>query len=204
MKFKPIYVYLGVIVVFIVAIVFFSGITKKSNNTVSFNEGAQMPDDDVHGSMRSRGNGEMPGKENVMQEMKEKMNALKMAIEKNPNDTTKVREYADLQIAHNPEEAIKLYERILKIDSKRTDILLQMTFTYYNIGDIDKSIEYNNKVLSIDKNNLFAQYNVGGLAQAKGDNKKAISIWKEIVKKYPKTEVAHIAEQAAKQLEKAK
>ncbi len=204
MKFKSIYVYLGVIVVFIFAIVFFSGVTKKANNTVSFSEGSQMPDDEIHGGMRSRGNGEMPGKENVMQEMKEKMNTLKMAIEKNPNDTAKVREYADLQIAHNPEEAIKLYERIIKVDPKRTDILLQLTFTFYNIGDIEKAIEYNNKVLSIDKNNLFAQYNVGGLAQVKGDNKKAIAIWKEIVKKYPNSEVAHIAEQAAKQLEMAK
>jgi len=204
MKFKPIYVYAGVIVVFILAIVFFSDITKKGNTQATVSEGAQMPDDDIHGGMRSRGNGGMPGKDNVMQEMLEKMNALKLAVEKNPNDTAKVREYADLQMTHNPEESIKLYERILKIDPKRIDILLQLTFTHYNIGDVDKAVEYNNKVLSIDRNNLFAQYNVGGLAQVKGDNKKAIAIWKELARKNPNTEVAHIAEQAAKQLEGAK
>jgi tetratricopeptide (TPR) repeat protein len=132
------------------------------------------------------------------------MDALKIAVEKNPNDTTKVREYADMLAVHNSEEAIKLYERIIKVDPKRVDILLQLTFTYYNTGNLDKATEYNNKVLSVDKNNLYAQYNMGGLAQAKGDNKKAIAIWKDIAKKYPNTEVAHIAEQAAKQLEQAK
>lgn len=204
MKFKPIYVYLGVFVVFVAAIVFFSNVTKDANNAGTISEGAQMPEDDIHSGMRSRGNGEMPGQDNVMKEMVEKMNALKLAIEKNPNDTAKVREYADMQIAHNPEEAIKLYERIIKIDPKRTDVLLQMTFTFYNTGELEKAIEYNNKVLSVDKNNLYAQYNIGGLAQAKGDTKKAIAVWKELAKKYPKTEVAHIAEQAAKQLEQAK
>lgn len=204
MKIKPIYVYLGVFVVFIAAIAFFSGVTKQSNGASALSEGAQMPDDDIHSGMRTRGNGEIPGKDNVMKEMVEKMNALKAAIEKNPSDTAKVREYADMQITHNPEEAIKLYENILKIDPKRTDIMLQITFTYYNTGDVEKAIEYNNKVLSVDKNNLYAQYNIGGLAQAKGDNKKAITVWKELAKKYPKTEVGHIAEQAAKQLEQAK
>ena len=204
MKFKPIYIYLGVFVVFVAAIVFFSNVTKESNKAGTIAEGAQMPDDDVHGGMRSRGNGDMPGKDNVMEDAKKKMDALKLEVEKNPNDTTKVREYADMLGVHNPEEAIKLYERIIKVDPRRTDILLQLTFTYYNTGNLDKATEYNNKVLSVDKNNLYAQYNVGGLAQAKGDNKKAITIWKDIAKKYPKTEVAHIAEQAAKQLEQAK
>ncbi len=203
MKIKPIYIYLGVFVVFIAAIVFFSDIAKQANTAGSVGEGAQIPDDDIHSGMRSRGDWEIPGKDNVMKEMVEKMNALKIAIEKNPKDTAKVREYADLQITHNPEEAIKLYESILRIDPARTDVLLQMTFTFYNIGDVDKAIEYNSRVLSIDKNNLYAQYNVGGLAQAKGDNKKALAVWRELVKKYPKTEVAHIAEQAVKQLEQA-
>jgi len=204
MKLKPIYIYLGVFVVFVIAIVYFSNTTKEANGGGAISEGAQMPEDDIHGGMRSRGNGDMPGKDNVMQEATEKMNALKLAVEKNPNDTTKIREYADLLSVHNPDEAITLYEKIIKVDPKRTDILLQLTFTYYNKGDLNKAVEYNDRVLSVDKNNLYAQYNIGGLAQAKGDNKKAISIWKELAKKYPKTEVAHIAEQAAKQLEQAK
>lgn len=201
MKVRPIYIYLGVFLVFVAAMVFFSRTTKNSNNASEINPQAQMPTDDTHSKMRSQGNGDVPSKSNVMQEAIEKINALKADVEKNPNDTAKVRQYADVQIAHKPEEAIKLYERILKIDSKRTDILLQLTFVYFNQGDVKKAEEYNSKVLTIDKNNLIAKFNTAGLAQAKGDEKKAKAIWQDLAKKYPQSEVGHLAAQLVKQLD---
>jgi tetratricopeptide (TPR) repeat protein len=200
MKVKPVFVYLGVFIVFIAAVIFFSNTTKNSNTPSAINPQAKMPDDDIHGKMKSQGNGDSPNKSNVMKEAVDKINNLKAGVEKNPNDTLKAREYADVLIAHKPDEAIKLYERILKADPKRVDILLQLTFVYFNQGNIDKAEEYNSKVLMIDKNNLFAQYNLGGLAQARGNDKKAASIWQELAKKYPQTEIGRMAGEVAKQV----
>jgi len=200
MKVKPIYIYLGVFLVFVAALIFFSRTTKDSNKAMGIDPQAQMPDDDIHGKMKSQGNGDVPSKSNVMQDAVEKINTLKADVEKNPNDTVKVREYADVLLAHKPEEAIKLYERILKVDSKRTDILLQLTFVYFNQGDEKKAEEYNSKVLMIDNNNLIAKFNTAGLAQAKGDDKKAKAIWQDLANKYPQTEVGHMAGELVKQL----
>ncbi len=202
MKIKPIFLYLGIFLVFLAALIIFSQVTKESGKPGAISQNAQMPNDDVHSGMRSKEDG--PSKNDVMKEAIEKMNQLKAEVDKNPSDTSKTRVLADMLIAHEPEQAIKYYEKILKVDSKRTDILLQLTYAHYNRGDVKQAIEYNNKVLAIDKNNLYALYNSGGLAQAQGDKQQAIKIWKEIAAKYPKTEVGHIALQASKQLEKEK
>jgi len=201
MKIKPIYIYLGVFVIFILAVLFFSNAAKNSNTAKELNPNAQMPNDDVHKGIAEQGNGDMPSKSNVMKEAVEKMNALKAAVAKNPNDTLKVREYAEMVQAHDPDEAIKLYEGILKVGPKRTDLLLELTFLYFNKGDIKKAEEYNNKVLSIDKNSLIANYNLGGLAQAKGDIKTAKAIWQDLAKKYPNTQVGSMAGELAKHID---
>jgi tetratricopeptide (TPR) repeat protein len=201
MKLKAIYIYLGVFIIFVAAVIFFSKTTNDSNKAMEINPQAQMPDDDIHGKMKSQGNGDTPSKSNLMQDAVERINALKSEAEKSPNDTLKVREYADVLIAHKPEEAIKLYERILRIDSKRTDILLQLTFVYFNQGDMKKAEEFNSKVLTVDNNNLIAKFNIGGLAQAKGDERKAKSVWQDLANRYPQTEVGKLAAQLVQQLD---
>jgi tetratricopeptide (TPR) repeat protein len=201
MKIKPIYIYLGVFVIFVVAVILFSSATKNSKTAGELNSNSQMPNDDVHKGMVQQGSGEMPSKSNVMKEALEKMNALKVAIEKNPNDTSKVREYAEMVQVHDPIEAIRLYENILKAGPKRIDILLELTFLYFNKGDLKKSEEYNKKVLDIDGTNMIANYNLGGLAQAKGDIKTAKAIWSGIAKKYPNTQIGSMAGELAKQLD---
>mgnify|MGYP001599541817 CR=1 FL=1 len=201
MKIKPIYIYLGVFVIFIAAVLFFSNAAKNSKTARELNPNTQMPIDDIHKGIAEQGNGDMPSKSNVMKEAVEKMNALKAAVEKKPNDTLKVREYAEMVQAHEPDEAIKLYENILKVGPKRTDLLLELTFLYFNKGDVKKAEEYNSKVLNIEKNNLIANYNLGGLAQAKGDIKTAKTIWQDLARKYPNTQIGNMAGELAKQLE---
>lgn len=201
MKVKPIFIYLGVFLIFVLAVLFFSKTTQKSNSAPEISQQAQMPNDDIHGKMKSQGNGDVPSRSNLMEDAVQKINSLKAAYEKNPNDTASVRNYADVLLAHKPDEATKLYEKILRIDPKRTDILLQLTFVYFNQGDVKKAEEYNSKVLSIDNNNLIAKFNVGGLAQAKGDEKKARAVWQDLSNKYPQTEVGKLAANIIKQLD---
>lgn len=202
MKLKPIYIYLTIFVVFIISIVLFSNSTKKSNLTDNQQMNGQMPEDDVHKNLKSQGNGDAPSASNVMKEAIERMNKLKEEVNKNPNDTLKLREYADmLTLAHKPDEAIEYYSKILKFDPKRIDVLLQLTYVHFNKGDLDKALEYTNKALQVDKNNLIANYNLGAVLNAKGDKRQAILIWKNLALKYPNTDVGHIAKESAKQLE---
>ncbi len=196
MKFKPFYIYIIVFIAFIVGIVLFS--TNNSNNDKSM---TKMPEDDIHKSLQNEG---APSKDNVTESAIKRLNELKKAYDANPSDTLKMREYADmLTMAHKPTEAISLYNKILAVDGKRIDVLLQLTFLHYNNGDFDKAESYTNKILSIDKNNFLADYNLGAIEAAKGNNTKAKLIWQNVIKKYPNENIANIADQSIKQLEAA-
>lgn len=158
-----------------------------------------MPNDEVHSKLKT---GDEPSKSNVMQAAIEKLNALKADVEKNPKDTSKVREYADmLTMSHKSDEAIQYYNQILKVDPKRIDVLLQLTYVYFNKGDLAKADDYTNKILKIDKNNLFGLYNTGAIAQAKGDSKKARATWQDLSKRYPNSEVGKLAVRSIQQLD---
>jgi len=148
-----------------------------------------------------KGDGSNPSNGNVNPEVIKKMDALKSAAEKNPNDTAKVREYADfLAVAHKQDEAIVLYERILKKDPKRKDLLFSLSFIYYNKQDLVKSEEITNRILLLDKNDLQAQYNLGALAASKGDIEKARLIWNKIIKEHPESQVSELAQSSLNQL----
>jgi len=195
MKIKPIYIYLILFVAFVIGIIIFSGTSSSSSDPVN-----KMPDDNVHKGFQS--GEESPSKGNVMESAVKKLEELKTAYEKNPNDTLRIREYADmLTMAHKPEEAISLYNKILGVDNKRVDVLLQLTFLHYNKGELNKAEDITNSILKIDKNNNLANYNLGAIAAAKGDKNKAKEIWQNVIKKFPNTTVAHIAEQSITQLE---
>lgn len=197
MKFKPVYIYIIVFIAFIVGIVLFS--TNNSNNDKSI---AKMPEDDIHKSLQNEGGS--PSKDNVMESAIKRLDELKKAYDASPTDTLKIREYADmLTMAHKPTEAITLYNKILAVDGKRIDVLLQLTFLHYNNGDFDKAESFTKKILSIDKNNFLADYNLGAIEAAKGNNAKAKVIWENVIKKYPNADIANIADQSIKQLEAA-
>jgi len=201
MKVKPIYIYLGVFVVFVIALIYFSNKAKESV-TSNTQINPEMPEDDMHGKMNPHNKDEMPSKSNVMKEAVERMNALKTEVDKKPNDTMKVREYADmLTFAHKMDEALVLYEKLLRIDPKRVDVLLQLTFIHFNKGDFVKAEDCTNKILQFDNNSLVAKYNLGAIYQAKGDSKRAKEIWQDLARRYPQTEVGKTAEQSLKQIE---
>jgi tetratricopeptide (TPR) repeat protein len=195
MKFKPLYGYL-ILAVILAGLVIF---TQKKSGSVSTDIAKQeIPNDEIHKGLKGS---ETPGKSNVSAEVIHKMGELKKAVEANPNDTLKLREYADfLSEAHKPDEAIKYYQKILQVDTKRTDILFSLSFIYYNKHEYNKSEELTNKILSYDKNNSLALYNLGAISATKGDNKKAEGLWNEVIQKYPNTDAAKIAKQSLSSL----
>ena len=199
MKFKPLYAYLSLIVILIVLLVVFTQ-KNKSNETAGDITNQEIPNDDIHKGLQ---NGEAPNKSNVSADIIRKMEELKKEAEKNPNDTLKLKEYADfLAEAHKPDEAIKYYQKILNIDPKRTDVLFSLSFIFYNKRDYDKSEEYTNKILSYDKNNPLALYNLGAISATRGDKNKAKKIWNGIIEEYPNSEAAKTAEESLSNLNK--
>lgn len=198
MKIKPLYIYLILFTAFIIGIVVFSNLNSKGENQKEISQ--QIPDDDIHRGMS--GDGDMPSGTNVTEDARKRLEEYKTNYEKNPNDTLKAREYADmLKMAHQNDKAIELYEKILEKDSKRIDLLLELTFLYFNNGDLKKAEELTNNILKIENNNQLAIYNSGAIAASKGENLKAKSIWEGLAKKFPGTDIAHIAKQSIMQLE---
>ncbi len=201
MKIKPIYIY-GPVIIIAVLFLIFSTRQNNSNSAESSpnTENQQMPNDDIHKNLDNPMT-ETPTKDNVSANVTHQMEMLKKEVEKSPNDTTKLKEYADfLSAAHQPEKAIPYYEQILNKDPKRTDILFSLTFIYYNQKDLGKAEEMTNKILSYDKNNEQALYNLGAIEATKGNKEKARQIWTDLINQDPNSQTSQMAENALKSL----
>jgi tetratricopeptide (TPR) repeat protein len=196
MKFKLAYLY-GILVVVVIAVIIIA--TNKREDKISAMEdiaNKEMPQDDVHKNI-GKDNPMMHGQVKVNEEVKKKMEEMKAAVDANPNDTSKVREFADfLLAAHKPDEAIPYYEMVLKKYPKRNDIRFSLTFIYYNKGELDKAEEETNKILSYDKNNSMARYNLGAIEATRGNDEKARQIWNKLIQDDPKSETAELARNA--------
>ena len=201
MKIKPVFIYILVIVIAIIVILFYSKFensetSQTPNGNVELNN-EQMPNDSVHAKFSQS---QAPSGNNVSEAIKNRMKNLEEYVNKNPNDTAKVKEYADLLFAaHDPTKAIEYYKAILMKDPKRTDIMMNMTLVNFNENNITEAEKYTNQILQIDPNNLEAIYNYGVIEVRKGNIQSAKEKWGKLVKEYPNTE---IGKTAASSLEK--
>jgi len=196
MKFKPIYFY-GILVVVAVSLLIIVGIQETSDSTEApVINNQTMPDDDVHKELKNQ-IGNTPGKENVSEEYRKKLVELKEAVDKNPTDTLAMRNYADfVSASHKMNEAISYYEKILEINSKRTDIYFSLALIYYNKQDFAKCEEVNNKVLTYDPKNQMALYNLGAIAATQGRTDKAKEFWDKVVSINAESETGKLARES--------
>lgn len=193
MKIKPLYIYLIGFAFFILVIIFFS-VKEKESKTPDEAVSGQMPNDDIHKGMGSMGSQKMGA---MSEAFKKKIADMKTALEKNPNDTLKIREYAEfLFAAHKPDESLKYLEQIIKMDPKRIDILLFETFVYHSQKNLDKAEEITNRILAMDKNNQNASFNLGVIMEDKGNKERAKQIWNDIIKRFPNSEAAKLSKEA--------
>ncbi len=201
MRIKSLYIYVIIFIAFIISLIIFSPSAKESTLDSNVNPHGQMPDDDIHRGM-SQKNENMPSKSNVAKEALKKLNHLKEEYDRNPDDTVKIRNYADmLTLAHQHDKAVELYEKILKVDSKRIDILQHLTFLYFNKGELDKAEEMSEKILTIQKGYPLALYNLGVISYMKGDKQKAKYYWNEVLKKEPNSKLAKNARELLQNLD---
>jgi Flp pilus assembly protein TadD len=196
MKIKPIYIYAAVIVVAILLLIIFTTNTEKTPDT-SLN---QMPQDEIHKGLMSKGQGG-PSGSNVSEEIRKKMESLKEGYESDPNDTIKIRQYADfLSMAHKQNDAITLYEKILNKDPKRTDVRLKLSLLYFHRQDLVAAEKVLNDVFKYDKNNARAKFNLAIIIANKGDKEKAKNLLNEIIKENPNSELAKMSEETLRSI----
>ncbi len=199
MKFKPLYFYGTIAVVVIIILIIVSQKGEQGNlKPEDITAQREIPDDEIHNPFKSE---ESPGKDNVSEGFRHKLEMLKKSVEENPADTLKIREYADmLAAAHQKEQAIEYYHKILNIDPTRTDILFSLSFIYYSIGNLDEAEIKTNKILTIDPENANAQYNLGAISAGKGNREKAKEIWMKITEQHPDKEVGIKAKKSIEKL----
>lgn len=198
MKIKPLFLYLGsILIIVLVILIVDSGNSSTSSNKLETDQQSQMPNDDIHQNL-----GNAPGSGNVSKEFKEKMSKLKTEYESNPSDTINSKEYARLlAAAHEPEKSVDVYNSILTIDPERNDIRLELATVYYNLQQYNNAKSEILKVYEEEPNSPGVQYNLGAIEAALGNIDKAKSIWQDVINKYPDSEAAEIASTSLKSLQ---
>jgi tetratricopeptide (TPR) repeat protein len=98
------------------------------------------------------------------------------------------------------EEAIGLYEKILTINPKRTDIHFALSIIYFTKRDFLRSEAENNKVISYDPNNQMALYNLGAITATKGDLAKAKEYWNKVIKIDAESETGNLAKESLEKI----
>ena len=201
MKYKPIYLY-GLLVAAVVVIL--TIVTQQNSNeppVTNLDQSQNIPDDEVHQQLKNQGSN-LPSKENISESYKQKLAALKTAVEKNPEDTLALREYADfLAASHKMDEAINYYEKILEKDKSRSDIYFSLSIIYYNKNDFAKAEDQNKKVLAYNPQNQMALYNIGAIAATQGDVDKAKEFWDQVIKVNPESETGKLAAESLERLQ---
>jgi Flp pilus assembly protein TadD len=201
LKFRIAYLYLLLAAAVIVTLILLAGGNKTvSETSAGVIENQPAPNDEIHKGLGNPG-GSTPSKGNVSQEFYDRMDQLRKDVEANPKDTVKIKAYADfIAAAHKPEEAVSYYEKILKVDPRRNDVLFSLSMIYFGMQNYSKAEEYTGRILNNDRNNTQAMYNLGAIAASKGDKVKAKEIWNRLVSSYPGDEAAELAKSSLEKL----
>lgn len=199
MKFKPVYLYILVIIIAAVTLLIVTQSSEVENATDNITS-KQMPDDNVH---KNLGHGMMqnPSGSNVSEEVKQKLDSMKKEVELNPTDTLKIREYADLlAAAHRSDEAISYYQKIIEKDKSRKDIYFSITFVYYNQKNLVKAEEVTREMSKIFPDDPMVNYNLGAIEATKGNKEKAREIWNKLIKDHPNDKTSELAKNSLNRL----
>ncbi len=183
MKIKALYIYISLAAaaaIFLIIVSQKDDALQNAKPTSSITN-SEMPQDDIHKGLQAPGS-QSPSKENVSSTYKHQIEMLDKEIKENPNDTFKLRQYADLLTAgHQSNDAIEYYDRILKKDPKRKDIYFSLTFIYYNQQNFNKAEEMTKKILQLNPKDEQSLYNLGAIYIAKGDNQKGKQMWENLI-----------------------
>ena len=197
---KPVFIYgFGIILALVVFWIISSQNASTPKVPVNDITNKQMPNDSLHRNLQMPGN--KPDKANVMASVMEKMEKMKKDVQENPKDTVKIKQYAQfLEAAHQSKEALEYFDRILKIDPNRIDILYSEAHINYRDRNFKEAEKLLNKIISIDRTSLQAYYNLGAVAFSSGNKAKAKEIWTKLVKQHPNSKIGKLAKKTLGQI----
>ncbi len=199
MKLKPIYLYGIVAAIAIITLIVVSQ-TTNDEKVLGDISNKDMPMDNVHKNL-NKGIMENPTGENVSEEVKHKLDVMKKDVDANPDDTLKIREYADfLAAAHRPDEALVYYQKLLNKDKSRKDIYFAVTFIYYNQKNLTKAEEITKQMSKLFPNDPMVLYNLGAIEATKGNKDKARTHWNELIERYPNDKTTELAKSSLTKL----
>lgn len=196
MKFNKMYVYILGLVFAVAGVVVVATMTGGKKTAPVLNEGSELPNDETHSGL---GGGQQPGPGNVKEDIKKKMADLEKAANENPNDTAKLLEYADFMgMAHQPDKSIDGFLKYLKINPKNAEVLVKVSSLYYQKQDFPNALAYLNRALQIDPKNTESIYYLGMIEKSAGDGTKAKATWEKLIKEYPGSPGAKMAQEELK------
>jgi len=195
---KKLYFIIAGLIVVVVIVFLLLPDSKKSDKAVEglppgHPDVSQMKGDDKGG----------PNKMNVREDFLKELQALKEQVDaQKPGDTTAVWKLARLlNESHKMDDAIKYYERLAKVLPKNTDLLLDMSVTYFNAGKLNESMDATKRILKIQPANTIAMYNIGAILAEMGKTGEAKTEWQKLIAKYPASADAGRAKEAIGRLE---
>jgi tetratricopeptide (TPR) repeat protein len=107
---------------------------------------------------------------------------LRKALELQPENVEIKRDFANsLVMADKTDEALKVYEELVKEDGKDGLSYLRLSQIYRQKGQMEKAWEASNQAKRIDPNNLEVRYNEVNLNEAQGKFSEAITGLKEVL-----------------------
>jgi tetratricopeptide (TPR) repeat protein len=136
----------------------------------------------------------MPGGGMSMEEVFERIDKMKAALEANPKDTTALLGLGQMfEMASKFTEAEDYYRRFLDVSPNNAEVRMALAGTYFNQQKLDKAeaemLEAARRLPDSD----FVQYNLAVIYAASQKKNEAIKAWHNVMELSPGSELAQKA-----------
>ena len=123
---------------------------------------------------------------------------LRLVAEQNPQDPAPRTELGNLYFdAERYEDAIQLYEEVLRLDPDNVNVSTDLGVSYYYTNQPDRALEQFDRSLSIDVRHTKTILNVGIVrAFGKQNLDGAVAAWRQVVELAPDSPEGRAAQQA--------
>lgn len=130
-----------------------------------------------------------------MNKVHETLDRLQTALKEDPKNVVAMDSLAMMYaIAGSYEKAKGYYEQHLQIEPDNRDIQVALALIYHNLQNDPKAIEILQGILDKEPGYAFALHYLAEIYASQHEHDKATQYWQKIIKLYPGTEMAKVAE----------